>query len=100
MCFRLAADISAEYIVQGHRYNIYQDIGCLGETFETPVSVVLYHLPPILIGCVSGVFACTPLNLSNSNAFLIKLQASASNPSTAAAHSSRRCFPPPTRIST
>ncbi|KAJ7628273.1 pheromone B alpha 1 receptor, partial [Mycena polygramma] len=41
-----------------HRYNIFEDIGCLGETFETPVAVVLFHLPPILVGCVSAVY-CT-----------------------------------------
>ncbi|KAJ7278844.1 pheromone B alpha 1 receptor [Mycena rebaudengoi] len=50
--------IPLQYVVQGHRYDIYQDIGCMGETFETPVSVVLYHLPPLLIGLVSGVYAC------------------------------------------
>ncbi|KAJ6501198.1 pheromone B alpha 1 receptor, partial [Mycena vitilis] len=50
--------IPLQYIVQGHRYNIFEDIGCLGETFETPVAVVLFHLPPILVGCVSAVY-CT-----------------------------------------
>ncbi|KAF7312246.1 Pheromone B alpha 1 receptor [Mycena indigotica] len=48
--------IPLQYIVQGHRYNIFEDIGCLGETFETPVAVVLFHLPPILVGCVSAVY--------------------------------------------
>ncbi|KAJ7909596.1 pheromone receptor [Mycena leptocephala] len=48
--------IPLQYIVQGHRYNIFEDIGCLGETYETPVAVVLFHLPPILIGCVSAVY--------------------------------------------
>ncbi|KAF8207430.1 pheromone A receptor-domain-containing protein [Mycena galopus ATCC 62051] len=50
--------IPLQYIVQGHRYNIFEDIGCLGETDETPVAVVLYHLPPILVGLVSAVY-CT-----------------------------------------
>ncbi|KAK7039959.1 GPCR fungal pheromone mating factor [Favolaschia claudopus] len=50
--------IPLQYIVQGHRYNIYEDIGCLGETYETPVAVVLFHLPPIIVGCVSAV-CCT-----------------------------------------
>ncbi|KAJ7749701.1 pheromone B alpha 1 receptor, partial [Mycena metata] len=48
--------IPLQYIVQGHRYNIYEDIGCLGETFETPVAIVLFHLPPILVGCISAVY--------------------------------------------
>ncbi|KAJ7883809.1 pheromone A receptor-domain-containing protein [Mycena leptocephala] len=29
--------IPLQYIVQGHRYNIFEDIGCLGETYETPL---------------------------------------------------------------
>ncbi|KAF7327402.1 Pheromone B alpha 1 receptor [Mycena kentingensis (nom. inval.)] len=48
--------IPLQYIVQGHRYNIFEDIGCLGTTYETPVAVVLYHLPPIIVGCVSAVY--------------------------------------------
>ncbi|KAJ7813356.1 hypothetical protein B0H14DRAFT_3478098 [Mycena olivaceomarginata] len=48
-----------QYIVQGHRYNIFEDVGCLAETFETPVAIVLFHLPPLLVGCVSVVY-CTP----------------------------------------
>ncbi|KAJ6589756.1 pheromone A receptor-domain-containing protein [Mycena capillaripes] len=48
--------IPLQYIVQGHRYNIFEDIGCLGETYETPVAIVLFHLPPILVGCVSAAY--------------------------------------------
>ncbi|KAJ7164153.1 STE3-domain-containing protein [Mycena filopes] len=48
--------IPLQYIVQGHRYNIFEDIGCLGETFETPVAIVLFHLPPLLVGCISAVY--------------------------------------------
>ncbi|KAJ7455562.1 pheromone A receptor-domain-containing protein [Mycena latifolia] len=48
--------IPLQYIVQGHRYNIFEDIGCLGETYETPVAIVLFHLPPILVGLVSAVY--------------------------------------------
>nr|GAT61196.1 pheromone B alpha 1 receptor [Mycena chlorophos] len=50
--------IPLQYIVQGHRYNIYEDIGCLGETYETWVSILIFHLPPIILGCVSAVY-CT-----------------------------------------
>ncbi|KAJ6542964.1 pheromone A receptor-domain-containing protein [Mycena capillaripes] len=48
--------IPLQYIVQGHRYNIFEDIGCLGETYETPVAIVLFHLPPVLVGAVSAVY--------------------------------------------
>ncbi|KAJ7842308.1 pheromone A receptor-domain-containing protein [Mycena leptocephala] len=29
--------IPLQYIIQGHRYNIFEDIGCLAETYETPL---------------------------------------------------------------
>ncbi|KAF7331661.1 Pheromone B alpha 1 receptor [Mycena kentingensis (nom. inval.)] len=48
--------IPLQYIVQGHRYNIFEDIGCLGTTYENPLSIVLWHLPPILVGCVSAIY--------------------------------------------
>ncbi|KAJ7840617.1 GPCR fungal pheromone mating factor, partial [Mycena leptocephala] len=42
-------------IVQGHHYNIFEHIGCLGETYETPLAVVLFHLSPIPTGAVSTI---------------------------------------------
>lgn len=44
------------YIPQGNRFNIYGDFGCLPAIYPTWVAVVLYLLPPILIGCVSAVY--------------------------------------------
>ncbi|KAJ7931936.1 GPCR fungal pheromone mating factor, partial [Mycena leptocephala] len=41
----LGRALRLEYIVPGHRHNIFEDIGCLGETYETPLAVVLFHLP-------------------------------------------------------
>ncbi|KAJ7857992.1 hypothetical protein B0H13DRAFT_2574004 [Mycena leptocephala] len=38
--------IPLQYIVPGHCHNIFEDIGCLGETYEIPVTMVLFHLPP------------------------------------------------------
>jgi pheromone a factor receptor len=46
-----------EYIPQGHRFDIYEDIGCYTETYNTPVAVVLVYVPPVLIGCVCAVYA-------------------------------------------
>lgn len=44
------------YIPQGNRFNIYGDFGCVPAIYQTWVAVVLYLLPPILIGCVSAVY--------------------------------------------
>ncbi|KAJ7482126.1 pheromone B alpha 1 receptor [Mycena galericulata] len=56
--------IPLQYIVQGHRYNIFEDVGCLGETFETPVSIILFHVPPILLGLVSAIYCVFSIKAS------------------------------------
>ncbi|KAH6890840.1 pheromone B alpha 1 receptor [Coprinopsis sp. MPI-PUGE-AT-0042] len=45
-----------QYIPQGHRFNIWGDIGCFPYTYYTPVAIVLVSLPPIIIGLVSLVY--------------------------------------------
>ncbi|KAG6836055.1 hypothetical protein H0H93_011913 [Arthromyces matolae] len=49
--------MTLQYIVQGHRFNIFGDIGCFPETYNTPVAIVLVSLPPIIIGLVSAVYS-------------------------------------------
>ncbi|KAJ7816989.1 hypothetical protein B0H13DRAFT_2459161 [Mycena leptocephala] len=39
-------DAHAECIVQGHRDNIFEDIGCLGGTYETPLPSLSSTFPP------------------------------------------------------
>jgi len=46
-----------QYIVQGHRFNIFEDVGCWPFTYDTWLAYILVSLPPILIGLVSMVYA-------------------------------------------
>ncbi|KAI0078459.1 fungal pheromone STE3G-protein-coupled receptor [Panus rudis PR-1116 ss-1] len=50
------------YIVQGHRFNILEDVGCLPEIFNTPPAYPLVFMWPVLIGCVSFVYAILTLH--------------------------------------
>jgi pheromone a factor receptor len=69
-----------EYIVQGHRYNIFEDVGCLGETFEILVAIVLFHLPPpLLVGCVSAVYCVLSFRSSYASRAQFKELLSSSN---------------------
>ncbi|PFH48838.1 hypothetical protein AMATHDRAFT_49183 [Amanita thiersii Skay4041] len=52
-----------QYIPQGHRFNIFEDIGCYPFTYNTWVAVLLVYLPPILIGLVSAVYCCLSIRL-------------------------------------
>lgn len=55
---RLSADLrnSIEYIVQGHRFNIFEDVGCYPMTYNTPVAYPLVFCWPVAIGVVSAVY--------------------------------------------
>jgi hypothetical protein len=45
-----------EYIPQGHRFNIFEDIGCFPYTYLTPVGIVLVFVPPVLIGWICTIY--------------------------------------------
>ncbi|EEB91364.1 hypothetical protein MPER_10282 [Moniliophthora perniciosa FA553] len=46
------------YIPQGHRFDIFEDVGCYPTTYNTWVAFVLVWSWPVAIGCVSAVY-CT-----------------------------------------
>ncbi|TFK67121.1 STE3-domain-containing protein [Pluteus cervinus] len=46
-----------QYIPQGHRFNIFEDIGCWPFTYGTTVGLVFVFLPPIALCLISGVYA-------------------------------------------
>nr|AVI69657.1 pheromone receptor [Cyclocybe aegerita] len=46
-----------QYIPQGHRFNIFENIGCYPFTYDTWVAYLLVSFPPIAIGLVSAVYA-------------------------------------------
>ncbi|KZV72325.1 STE3-domain-containing protein [Peniophora sp. CONT] len=45
------------YIVQGHRYDIYEDAGCEPVTYNTPAAFVLVYMWPLISG-LFGAFFC------------------------------------------
>ncbi|THH02337.1 hypothetical protein EW026_g493 [Hermanssonia centrifuga] len=53
--------MALHYVVQGHRFNIAEDIGCLPEIFVTPVTFPLVFMWPVLLGCISAVYAALTL---------------------------------------
>ncbi|TFK67120.1 STE3-domain-containing protein [Pluteus cervinus] len=46
-----------QYIPQGHRFNIFEDIGCWPYTYDTTLCVAFVYLPPIILFLISGVYA-------------------------------------------
>ncbi|KAG8950991.1 a-factor receptor [Tulasnella sp. 424] len=52
-----ANKLHAGVVVQGHRFDIIENIGCWPSIYVTPVTIPLVFLPPILINIVSMVYA-------------------------------------------
>ncbi|EGO02303.1 hypothetical protein SERLA73DRAFT_166760 [Serpula lacrymans var. lacrymans S7.3] len=46
-----------QYIVQGHRFNIYEEIGCYPAVYDTPAAYPIILIWPVAIGLVSSVYA-------------------------------------------
>ncbi|KAI0040540.1 STE3-like pheromone receptor [Auriscalpium vulgare] len=44
-------------VVQGHRFNILEDVGCIPVIYNTPPAYPLVFMWPVVIGCVSFVYA-------------------------------------------
>ncbi|KIO22104.1 hypothetical protein M407DRAFT_79537 [Tulasnella calospora MUT 4182] len=44
-------------VVQGHRFEIIENVGCWPSIYVTPVTIPMVFLPPILINLVSMVYA-------------------------------------------
>ncbi|KAI0370942.1 STE3-domain-containing protein [Pilatotrama ljubarskyi] len=49
------------YVVQGHRFNILGDIGCVPTIFNTPLAYPLVYMWPPLLACVSFVYSALTL---------------------------------------
>jgi pheromone a factor receptor len=48
--------LSKEYIVQGHRFDVFQEIGCYPAIYNTLPAYFISFMWPILIGLVSMVY--------------------------------------------
>lgn len=49
--------VLADYIVQGHRYDLYEDAGCAPAIYLTWQAYLVILSPPVAIGLVSAVYA-------------------------------------------
>jgi Pheromone A receptor len=50
-------DHCVDYVVQGHRFNILEDIGCYPVIYNTLPAYFLVFMWPPLLGCVSFIYS-------------------------------------------
>ncbi|KJA26520.1 hypothetical protein HYPSUDRAFT_36232 [Hypholoma sublateritium FD-334 SS-4] len=55
------AFIALQYVVQGHRFNIFEDIGCYPAIYNTLPAYFLSSMWPIVIGLISSVYCVLSL---------------------------------------
>ncbi|TFK75317.1 STE3-like pheromone receptor [Pluteus cervinus] len=46
-----------QYVVQGHRFDIFEDLGCRTFIYNTPLAYPLVFVPPVVLGMISAVFS-------------------------------------------
>ena len=51
----------ADYIVQGHRFNIYEDFGCAYSVYYSWPAYFILYLPPIFLGLFSATYAISTI---------------------------------------
>lgn len=49
-------EMGLEYIVAGHRFNIFEDYGCRAATWNTPLAFVLVFSWPLIIALISACY--------------------------------------------
>ncbi|OSD03755.1 B mating type pheromone receptor [Trametes coccinea BRFM310] len=53
--------MALHYIVQGHRYNIIENVGCTPDIWNTAPAYPLVFMWPVLLGCITFVYAALTL---------------------------------------
>jgi Pheromone A receptor len=65
---------STDYIVQGHRFDIVEDIGCLANTYISIPGILIIWVPPMIIVTLTIVASCKQrCDSSRSNPYLTAL---------------------------
>ncbi|KAI0632782.1 STE3-domain-containing protein [Trametes polyzona] len=53
--------MALHYVVQGHRYNIIENIGCTPDIWNTAPAYPLVFMWPVLLGCITFVYSALTL---------------------------------------
>jgi len=69
----------SQYIVQGHRFDIFEDIGCFPFTYNTVLAFPLVYMWPLIIGVISAVYCCLTIRAFLRRRALFKELLSANN---------------------
>ncbi|KAG1751799.1 pheromone A receptor-domain-containing protein [Suillus lakei] len=54
--------MALQFIVEGHRFNIFEEIGCYPYTYNTLIAYPLSNLWPLVIGLISAVYCVLTLH--------------------------------------
>ncbi|KAF8890814.1 putative fungal pheromoneG-protein-coupled receptor [Gymnopilus junonius] len=55
--------VALQYVVQGHRFNIFEDIGCYPALYNTLLTFFISSMWPLALGLISAVYCVMTLRL-------------------------------------
>lgn len=58
-------ELPLAYVNQGHRFDIYEQVGCMPDTYGTPMALMLMWIWPIVIGLVSAFYCYRSIRIFN-----------------------------------
>ena len=50
-------DFGTDYIVQGHRFDLFEDFGCYPSVYFSVASILLIYVPPLVMSLTTFMFA-------------------------------------------
>jgi pheromone a factor receptor len=53
---RLRLTLCPAYITQGHRFDVFEQFGCMPNVYNSVFAFLFIWVPPLIIGLVSGVY--------------------------------------------
>ncbi|KAJ7088336.1 GPCR fungal pheromone mating factor, partial [Mycena epipterygia] len=54
--------VAVQYIMQGHRFNVFEDIGCYPDLYNSLPTYFISSMWPLLIGLISAVYCVLSLH--------------------------------------
>ncbi|TDL16852.1 STE3-domain-containing protein [Rickenella mellea] len=55
--------MALEYIVEGHRYTIFEDIGCYPDAYNAWPSYIIFYSWPVILSLMNGVYVILTLRI-------------------------------------
>ncbi|KAI9456129.1 STE3-domain-containing protein [Lactarius psammicola] len=64
--------MALQLVVEGHRFDIFEEIGCFQSTYNVPLAFVLVHTWPVVISLITAIYCALTIRLFWKSSRLLK----------------------------